>query len=220
MKPIKSPTMAGGLFAINRDYFMKMGEYDAGMEIWGGENLEISFRIWMCGGRIEIIPCSRVGHVFRQRRPYGDPNGKDTMLRNSLRVAQVWLDDYKEYFFMKQPAARNMNYGDVSSRVQLRRELKCYDFDWYVKNVYPELTLPTDDDAKLKNKWSALVQDKYQPWQSRKRNYVDQYQLKLSNSSLCVQSKKDIKTKGSSLVLKNCLRTKAQVSYCLKEKPF
>lgn len=48
----------------------------------------------MCGGRLEIIPCSRVGHVFRRRRPYGSPNGEDTMTYNSLRAAHVWLDDY------------------------------------------------------------------------------------------------------------------------------
>ena len=92
--------MAGGLFAISSDYFRHLGTYDEGMDIWGGENLELSFKTWMCGGTLETIPCSHVGHVFRKRSPYSW--GKtDALRRNTMRLAEVWLDDFKEYFYMR-----------------------------------------------------------------------------------------------------------------------
>lgn len=159
---IYSRYQAGGLFAVNRMYFKEIGEYDLGMDVWGGENIEISFRVWQCGGSIELLPCSRIGHVFRKRRPYGSLNGVDTMIRNSLRAAHVWMDDYIDYFLQQQPTAKLVDYGDISERQQLRQSLQCKNFSWYLKTVYPEQDIP--GEAKL---LSSAEQPKYQPWHSR-----------------------------------------------------
>lgn len=78
----------------------------------------------------------------------------------------------------QRPDAKRISYGDISSRLQLRKELKCNDFDWYLKNVYPELALPDDNESRLKKKWSAIERDRFQPWHLRKRNYVDQYLIR------------------------------------------
>lgn len=151
-EPYRSPTHAGGLFAINREYFLEIGAYDPGLLVWGGENFELSFKIWQCGGRILWVPCSRVGHVYRAFMPYNfgklARKKKGPLITiNYKRVIETWFDDkYKEYFYTREPLARYLNEGNLTEQKALKEKLGCKSFSWFMENVaydvtdkYPEL---------------------------------------------------------------------------------
>ncbi|XP_046558534.1 polypeptide N-acetylgalactosaminyltransferase 5-like [Haliotis rubra] len=134
--PIRSATMPGGLFAIDRNYFTTLGTYDPALLYWGGENMELSFKIWMCNGTIELIPCSQVGHIFRYQNPIKwSSTGVNVLKRNYMRVAEVWMDEYKEYMY--DASFQRADFGDISARKRLRESLHCHDFRWYMRNVFP-----------------------------------------------------------------------------------
>lgn len=51
--------MAGGLFAISKSYFNNIGSYDAEMDIWGGENIELSFRVSVFFATVSKLHCEK-----------------------------------------------------------------------------------------------------------------------------------------------------------------
>lgn len=59
------------------------------------------FQVWMCGGSMEVVPCSHVGHVFRKRSVYQLNNDNAHPRKNFMRLAEVWMDDYKTHYYEK-----------------------------------------------------------------------------------------------------------------------
>lgn len=68
------------------------------------------------------------------------------MRRNTDRLAEVWLDEYKKYYvsatnkFFKKNATRE--FGDVSAQKELRKKLNCKPFKWFYETFYKTQKLP------------------------------------------------------------------------------
>eukprot|EP00045_Choanoeca_perplexa_P010796 m.111844 g.111844 ORF g.111844 m.111844 type:complete len:699 (-) comp15399_c0_seq1:176-2272(-) len=153
-EPIRSPAMAGGLFGGWVDYFWELGGYDEEWGYWGTENLELSFRLWQCGGRLECEPCSRVYHIFRKGGgAYSMPGNHVT--KNKLRTLTLWMD---EFGWLAQEHLGNpkIDMGPLNKMIALREKLQCKPFKWLLENVFPESPLTDLSDivarGTVKNK--------------------------------------------------------------------
>ena len=116
---------------------------------WGGENFELSFKTWLCGGRLDIIPCSHVAHLDRNSgdRPYANATGRAGV--NFLRTAELWMDEYKRVVYLFHTKIKNDSIiGAMDEQLELKKKLNCKPFSWYVKNIIPDKFIP-DENSKM-----------------------------------------------------------------------
>ena len=61
-------------------------------------------------------------------------------LQNYMRVVEVWLDDeFKEYFYTREPSVRGYPVGDLTKQLKFKKEHNCKSFKWFMENVAYEV---------------------------------------------------------------------------------
>ena len=139
---IKSPVTRGTAFAVRRRFFEDIGGFDLSMNAAGAESLEFSIRVWLCGGEIKVLPCSRVG-VLNLKDPV-----KVVLPENVRRIVQLWIPTKKDFLFKYTGVNADMTREERKSlarREDQLKQLECKHFDWYLQNVIPDIYTPSSD---------------------------------------------------------------------------
>ena len=142
--PFNSPVHAGGIYAIKRSFYDSLLGYDPLMRGFSSENLDLAFQVWMCngGGRNIVVPCSHVGHVYRDKSPaasiglFNSHNvnlNKKILIDSWLRPGKFRNDVLKE----RHHDLDNFKVDDTKALEARKEWIKshCKDFDWFFKRV-------------------------------------------------------------------------------------
>jgi len=137
------PVISGGLLGMSRRWWQETGGYDKEMLGWGGENLDQSLRVWLCGGEIVMAPNSQVAHMWRDGSVKTVARYKhvgDTQ-RNRARAIYAWygefadkLNDYPSFSSRHAGPDGKPWYGDLGNFQEVKDRLGgCRPFAWFLK---------------------------------------------------------------------------------------
>eukprot|EP01041_Mallomonas_annulata_P004115 gene4115-8174_t len=137
-----------GIFAMTSTYYNDIGGIHTDLKYWGLENIELSLRVWLCGGVIIRQPCSRVGHKYNNLHKdalVGNGVTQEIVDKNVMTVATQWFSNvHKETVFQARFTGRVPYKVEISldagqpkflETATLVSRDKCQDFDWYLKEV-------------------------------------------------------------------------------------
>ena len=60
-------------------------------------------------------------------------------MKNLKRVVEVWLDEYKFLFYKNHPERKEIEAGDLTEAIEVRKRLNCKPFKYYLEKVAPQI---------------------------------------------------------------------------------
>ncbi|KAL4225897.1 Ricin-type beta-trefoil [Mactra antiquata] len=135
VEPIPYGTIQGMMMVMRKDFFQQLGGFDPGMKVWGSEQIELSVKVWMCGGVVEMVPCSTVAHMYRVT-PWGSyEEGNDYHSLNKIRMSQVWMDPPFRDTLDNFLSDKNISVTDIGTRKAIRTRNKCKPYKYFIDKV-------------------------------------------------------------------------------------
>lgn len=136
-----TPIIWGSTYAISTKHFWEL-KPDSGLITQGADFLEMSFKINLCGGSLYEVPCSRIAHLYR-RFPYEKHDHDiDFKAANNKRVAEIWLDEFKEALYSRHPERYKrieIDEEDIEEQLELKKSLKCLPFRHFIQEIAPDM---------------------------------------------------------------------------------
>ena len=83
---------------------------------------------------------------------------------NFRRLAEVWLDEYKKFFYAVAPDSKTLDMGDISEQLANKKRLNCKPFKYFITDVVKDMYPPTIKDkaaGSLKLDSQKLCLDTY-----------------------------------------------------------
>lgn len=87
---VSIPVVLGACYAASKRYWSRLGGL-RGLECWGCDEVFISYKAWMEGGRCVLLKEHLFGHLYRQSTPYLTNNHE--LAYNKLLVAELLFSD-------------------------------------------------------------------------------------------------------------------------------
>jgi len=136
------PVLQGSMIVLSKRWWQESGGYDDLMVGWGGENIEQSLRIWLCGGRIELAENAVIAHMYRvssnkkTRRQYKFDDSAS--IRNRLRAVFGWMGEFAKkvatFPYFKNWIENNGTLLDMTFYSNIQKKLSCAPFTSYLQH--------------------------------------------------------------------------------------